>query len=285
MPPSSGPLDNLRRMRKQASGVIKDVRVALRNRRVESFVVSFPKTGRTWLRVMIGRAMIERYGLDEARLLDTYKASKAAGFGPVMFSHGGPRYLFDFRPFDQISFDADLYRDKKVIHLVRDARDTLVSYYFQLAKREMLFEGDISSFLRDPRFGARKLVAFYTTWFRNQDTPKRFMLARYEDMRARPVETLTDMLRFIGLDQPETVAASAVEFASFENMKKMEQTGSFNRKMMRPGDNQDKESFKVRKGKVGGYAEYLSDADQQYIQEQIEALGDSACDWYLHASK
>lgn len=277
--------ERVERIRKRASGVIKDVRVAARNRRIASFIVSYPKTGRTWLRVMVGKALIERYRLPEERLLDTYKASKAAGIGPVMFSHGGPRYLFDFRPYDQLTFDADLYRGKRVVHLVRDVRDTLVSYYFQLAKRELLFAGEMSAFLRDPRFGAPKIITYYTKWFRNRGVPRAFLAVSYEQMRAAPADALTRVLDFLGVADPGDVAPAAADYASFENMKKMESGGGFNRKMMQPGDAKDKESFKVRKGKVGGFREYLSEDDVAYVDEQIAALGDPACDWYKKATE
>jgi hypothetical protein len=233
---------------------------------------------------MLGKALIESYGLPESRLLDTYKASKAAGIGPVMFSHGGPRHLFDFRPYDQLSFDADLYREKRAVHLVRDVRDTLVSYYFQLAKREKLFVGEMSAFLRDPRFGAPKIITYYTLWFRNRSVPRSFLAISYEQMRAQPVATLSGVLHFLGVADAERVAPIATEYASFENMKKMEASGGFERKMMQPGDAADKESFKVRKGKVGGFREYLSDDDLAYVDEQIATLGDPACDWYRKAS-
>lgn len=281
---TAGALARFERLRKRASGVIKDVRVAARNRRIASFIVSYPKTGRTWLRVMLGKALIERYRLPPERLLDTYKASKAAGLGPIMFSHGGPRYLFDFRPFDQLTFNADLYRGKRVVHLVRDVRDTLVSYYFQLAKREMLFEGTMSAFLRDPVFGAPKIITYYTQWFRNQHVPHAFLTISYEQLRADPALALARVLEFLGIADSAGIAPRAVEFASFENMKKMESGGGYGRKMMQPGDKSDQESYKVRKGKVGGFREYLSDEDVAYIDDQIKALGDTGCDWYCKSN-
>jgi len=277
---TAGALARFERVRKRASGVIKDVRVAARNRRIASYIVSYPKTGRTWLRVMLGKALIDRYRLPESRLLDTYKVSKAAGLGPIMFSHGGPRYLFDFRPYDALTFDADLYRAKRVVHLVRDVRDTLVSYYFQLAKREMLFTGAMSAFLRDPVFGAPKIITSYTLWFRNRAVPHGFLAVSYEQMRADPAPTLARVLTFLGIADADSVAPGAVAFASFENMKKMEASGQYGRKMMQPGNAADKESYKVRKGKVGGYREYLTDQDLAYIEDQISALGDPNCDWY-----
>jgi hypothetical protein len=41
---------------------------------------------------------------------------------------------------------------------------------------------------------------------------------------------------------------------------------------LRAGDVRDPESFKVRRGKVGGYAEYLSVEDQQYAAVAIQKL-------------
>ena len=43
-------------------------------------------------------------------------------------------------------------------------------------------------------------------------------------------------------------------------------------------------SFKVRKGKVGGFREYLSEDDVAYVDAQIAALGAAGCDWYRKAT-
>ena len=40
-------------------------------------------------------------------------------------------------------------------------------------------------------------------------------------------------------------------------MKKLEAAGAFDSKILKPGNVTDPESFKVRRGKVGGYREYL----------------------------
>ena len=41
---------------------------------------------------------------------------------------------------------------------------------------------------------------------------------------------------------------------------------------MGPGDVRDPESFKVRRGKVGGYREYLSVEEQQYAANALAEL-------------
>ncbi|MGB0716035.1 MAG: sulfotransferase domain-containing protein [Phycisphaerae bacterium] len=265
--------------------MIKAFRQHIKNQRTESFIVSFPKTGRTWLRVMIGRILVEDYGVAEDKMLSTYKATRGAGVGPCIFSHGGPYHLLDDGPFDLMDIPPRVFEGKRILFLIRDIRDTLVSFYFQQHKREKVYEGDMSSFLRDKRYGAQKIVKFYTMWFQKRASLAQFEMIRYESLRSDPVQGLTGVVQFLQFQRSSVESVQrAVDFASFDNMRQMEQKGQFTKKMMRPGDPADKESFKVRKGKVGGYTEYLSAEDLDYIQQVIAEQGDPACDWYLYQS-
>ena len=45
----------------------------------ETVVVSYPKCGRTWLRALVGKALVDHYGLPPARLLDTGGLAAMAG--------------------------------------------------------------------------------------------------------------------------------------------------------------------------------------------------------------
>ena len=65
----------------------------------------------------------------------------------------------------------------------------------------------------------------------------------------------------------------AVEFSSYENMKKMEQKKTFwlSGGRMVPKDRNNPNTYKVRRAKVGGYRDYFDD-DQV---AQIEALVNS----------
>ena len=48
-------------------------------------------------------------------------------------------------------------------------------------------------------------------------------------------------------------------FASFEQIQKMERQHFFRSERMHPRDDSDPNAFKVRRGKVGGYRDYLDD--------------------------
>jgi hypothetical protein len=64
----------------------------------------------------------------------------------------------------------------------------------------------------------------------------------------------------------------ALQFSQFGNMKKMEAAGAFDSKILQTRDQKDPESFNVRRGKIGGYSDYLSAEDQAYAAEAMRAL-------------
>ena len=54
-------------------------------------------------------------------------------------------------------------------------------------------------------------------------------------------------------------------------MQKMEKEGAFRGDhRLTATDTNDKDSFKMRKGKVGGYKEHLTKADIEYINDEIQ---------------
>src|SRR5438046_4170060 len=99
------------------------------------------------------------------------------------------------------------------------------------------------------------------------------MMIRYESLRASPAENFRDVLATLGETAPDmSIFQDALDFSRFDNMRKLEAAGAFDSKILRPGDVRDPESFKVRRGKIGGYREYLSAEDQRYAAEALTKL-------------
>jgi len=110
-------------------------------------------------------------------------------------------------------------------------------------------------------------------WLREFSGRENFTLVRYESLRASPAEHFRDLLTLLGETEPEMpIFHEALEFSRFENMQKLEAAGVFDSKILHPGDVRDPESFKVRRGKVGGYREYLSAEDQRYAADALREL-------------
>ena len=234
-------------------------------------IVSFPKSGRTWLRLLLGKTLCDHYGLPASKMLDTPALSDAAGLLPTVFSHDGASNT-EARHLRRLRRDKSEYGAKRVVFLRRDPRDVVVSCFFQANRRRDLFRGDLSAFLRDPHYGIDKILRYYDLWYAARDVPEAFRLISYESLHNEPVASLRIALGAMGGQGiPDAVLEDAVAFGNFENMRRMEREGSFESRRMRPGDAEDPESFKVRRGEIGGYREYLSAADQAYVAARLAA--------------
>jgi len=236
-------------------------------------IVSYPKCGRTWLRVLVGKALCEQFGLDETRLFKTTLLCRAAKILPAKFVHDGTGGVAGIKWYEQ-ERDRSRFADKKVVLLIRDPRDVVVSSYFQATKRMQAHEGSLQAFIRDECFGIRTIVTMYQIWQESRNVPRDFLLLRYEDLHRDPAGCLRSLLEFMGLEHPDEAAiAAAVRYGAFENMRRLERSGAFSRKLS-PGDPGDEESYKVRKGRVGGYVDYLSPDDIAYVDRVIDEAGD-----------
>jgi hypothetical protein len=230
---------------------------------------------------MLGKFLTSAYNLPDSLILETYQLSRRAKIPPIVFSHGGPFNLYDYSSYNKLQFKDKFYQDKKVIFLIRDIRDTLVSAYFQEAKRNKIYARDLASFIREDNLGAAKIISFYNLWFRNYQKCQDFLLLRYEDMRQDTKRELRRVLSFLGLkDISDQLVSQAVDYASFSNMKKLEQSQKIKDSALQAANQKDQESFKVRRGKIGGYVDYLSPDDIAYINERVKQLGIEGCDWY-----
>jgi sulfotransferase family protein len=210
------------------------------------FVVSFPKSGRTWLRVM----------LDELRI-------------EAIYTHDGSDDLRQ-APSESLNPDKSDYARVPVLLLVRDVRDTAVSGYFQAIKRFKLDVGSMSQFIRDNRHGIVKIVRFNLGWYTAADHIKRIAILRYEDLHESAEDAIIRVGQFVGRKLSHDDVKRAVANARFEKMQAGEVNGKFAERYglrLTPADRNDPESYKVRRGIVGGFHDYLSPEDIAYCDQ------------------
>ena len=245
----------------------------------KAIILSVPKSGRTWIRTFLCAYFCKRYGREFTLEPERYCEP---GIPRLIFSHD----LFEHRTkgdlWDRIRgkylVPKKELRRAKIILLVRDPRDCFVSLYVQMTRRDpsapaKFKQETVSDLLRDKGFGIRAIVKTMNDWLNEFSGRENFMMIRYELLRASPAENFRDVLATLGETAPDmSIFQAALDFSQFENMKKLEAAGAFDSKILRPGDVRDPESFKVRRGKVGGYREYLSVQDQEYAAETMAIL-------------
>lgn len=221
---------------------------------VQGTLLSFPKSGRTWLRVM----------LDEVGI-------------PMKYTHAGSDHskavdLIDLR------FDVEALGPAPIVFLCRDPRDTVVSGYFQLTRRlDKSKNADVSlaAFVRDPRHGIEKIIRFNLGWLAALADHPRAAALTYELLKFDTAEEMRRVVSFLGRSSCGDLDAVAGKF-EFSNMRQMEARGEFARtygNALRAADKNDADSYKVRRGVIGGYVDDLSAEDVDYCNEKLDQIG------------
>ncbi|MEX0924381.1 MAG: sulfotransferase domain-containing protein [Candidatus Paceibacterota bacterium] len=243
-----------------------------RNRFAEVMIVSYPKSGRSWLRMIISAYVAALHGkpLDHQEDITDLR-HQISDIPHIVFVHDGSTYAQPINvPSEELNADKTAFETKKVVLLVRDPRDVLVSYYFHCTHRQKVFEGTLSDFIRDDRFGIRKLITFLNHWNNAQKIPASFTLLRYEDMSSDTYHEMVRLINILGLPLKEEALTQAIAFSAFDNMKKRERSGELYIKgRFGAGETKDEQSYKVRQGKVGGYKDALQPDDIKYLNDQI----------------
>jgi hypothetical protein len=245
-------------------------------------LMSWGKSGRTWLRVMLSRAYQLKAGLDARELLDFDNLKKRDSSLPaVFFTHNN--YLRDYTGNLE---SKSHFLGKRIVLLVRDPRDVAVSQFFQWQFRMRPNKKfindypphgadiDVWDFVLDEDAGLPRIIDYFNGWARAIPELKDVLVIRYEDMRADPGAALASILEFTGTDVSAEQVQEAVDFAAYDNMKKMEQDKFFKGSgaRVKPGDKDNPQSFKVRKAKVGGYRDYFTDEQCARLDQMVAEL-------------
>ena len=140
-------------------------------------MVSFPKSGRTWVRVM----------------LDSVNCK-------LRYTHDGSDHSLGTHFNDLVPCQVD-GSDRPLLFLHRDPRDTAVSGFFQRSLRiSEGYDGSISDFVRDPHFGLEKILRFNLAWFSyclDQESASLIRVLSYEALRRDPERGLSQLCSFL----------------------------------------------------------------------------------------
>ena len=209
--------------------------------------ISYPKSGRSRI----------RYGLHVIGLAES-----------VDFNHDGFEFNDGAKPPHDFSVEKRVKRikpDDRVVFLKRDPRDLIVSLFHQVTGRFndfFQYTGSISDFIRDPYFGAEVMKSFFDMW--DQVCAQRPVLVMtYEDCMKDPASAFEKIGAHYGFDASAEQWRLAAEKSSFDKMKEVEDSGEFEQPWLRKRQGHSK----VRRGKVGGYADSLSPEDVAYLNE------------------
>jgi len=190
----------------------------------DRFVVSFPRSGNTWTRFLIGNLVHPDTPVTFANL-ESLVPSIYIRPDRALRGIARPRVLASHECFEP--------RYPKVIYIVRDPRDVAVSYYHHNLKiRNLPDNYPVAQYVS--RFIAADLYApvdrygpwgdHVLSWLALREGQSRFLLLRYEDLLANPQVELARAARFLDVPATPESLARAVELSSAARMRELEKS-------------------------------------------------------------
>ncbi|MGB3754185.1 MAG: sulfotransferase domain-containing protein [Parerythrobacter sp.] len=211
------------------------------------FLVSYPKSGNTWLRFMVANLL----AVEEVNFYNVHEycpefpsAERKSNFykGTVYKSHELYNPIF-----------------QRVVYLVRDPRDVYVSYYHYL-KNKNNNVGSIANFIKSvpPK---KQWDTHVSSWINAKMNRDEFLIIRYEDLKIDTFESFKKVVNFCNFDVTDHQISDSVGNSSFNSMKLIE------RKHGRPNKTHTKDIF-VRKGKVSQWENELGETEINLIMQR-----------------
>lgn len=225
------------------------------------YIVSFPKSGVTWLSFLMANMHLKCSGVD----------AKATFFNTDSYIpdiHQSRKLKESILPFPGFrvikSHSEHNPYYKKVIYLVRDPRAVMVSYYNFLTKDLKTFNGSMQEMLYSKQFGVDAWLRHVEGWFDNIESSQLINYLRYEDMKSDCKGVLDRIYTLMGYKVSDDIFEYAINSSSFSEMKKDE---NFYSEMNFTLD--ATERF-MRKGETAGFRAELTASDLDYINERTE---------------
>lgn len=238
-------------------------------------IVSYPKSGRTWLQKMIIEAICLERGIKE-KINDITELSEMADLPLILSTHAGSSWEEHIQDENTVSVDDwSKYSHAKVVFLYRDPRDILVSQYHHIVNRTgyMTFHKDYV--IDNKNVGLLKIINFMNKWLKNSDAHSdKIMSLSYETMRQDTETDLARLFEFWDIPvSPENIK-QAIENCTLDKMRQKEKENADSPWMVTKkgaGSN----AFHSRKGMIGEYLEFFSEDQVDQINDKINGKLDA----------
>jgi hypothetical protein len=224
------------------------------------FLVSYPKSGNTWTRFLVANLVYPERNPDFANI-NILLPDVEGMFKRDLDRLSRPRILKSHQYFDP--------RFPKVIYIVRDPRDVVLSeYHFDIKRRAIDEDFPVAKFVS--RFVRGELNHPYGTWNENvatwfyarRDDP-RFLLVKYESLQSQGMEEMTRIAEFMGMPGDRERLAFALKQSSADRMRELEKQQGHLWSSTRE-TRQDKPF--VRAAKAGGWKAELPESSVAEIE-------------------
>jgi Sulfotransferase domain len=196
--------------------------IAGRNLKVypdDTFIVSYPRSGNTWARFLIGNLMYPDRPVTFANIEGLIPDATALS-SRALKRVPRPRLIKSHEYFEP--------RFRKVLYMVRDPRDVALSLYnFRRKYRSVADDCPVEQYVAERFLPGDQDVSWgehVASWLGTRLNHPGFLLVRYEDLVTDPAFHLQRIAVFLGITSTAEVLARAVERSAAGRLRKLEKT-------------------------------------------------------------
>lgn len=223
----------------------------------KDFVMAgYPKSGNTWMQNLLAGIL---YGIDTQYLPDSLTQELIPDLDyKIFYKRLNPSLCFKTHGYPKKEF-------RNVIHLVRDPRDVMASYYaMMIGQGKNVTFNDVIVEQENLRFGT---WSEHSQAWLNNPFNARVHRVKYEDILEEPREELKKILNFMNLIRSDELIDRVIEGNSLTMMKKKEKELGFDKHFMRSW--KEGHSF-VRTGEKGTGKKEIPQKLITYLEEQCK---------------
>ena len=218
----------------------------------KNLIVSYPKSGRTWIHEILKLYAFKMYSDNNEYLQGLIHINK----NTIKFDHD----CSDWVPYPKkvLHIKNKKSFNGKTIILIRDPREIIVSSWYHLTFREKINTKKISDFIDDDYLGISKIINFYNLI--NEKLINNSIVIGYESLCKNTLAEVVKILKYFKIEINQKIISECISECSFKNLQKKEISKN-------KVDNQN--SLKFRKGKIGNFHEDLNEQDLKKINNYI----------------
>ncbi|MHB8743213.1 MAG: sulfotransferase domain-containing protein [Sulfuricaulis sp.] len=229
------------------------------------WLASYPRSGSHFARfILVSARYYLRYGSFPVDLSGMKGIPDVHG-GRLEFAEGAPRILKTHFPFDP--------RNRRVIHLIRDPRDVVVSYFHYSKGLPHLFSTPTPERLKLPQFVELFLqgivwpgdIREHSASFSRRSGDIAYTRIHYEHLLADPQREYRRLLSAVDINLPDNVVDVLIEHTRFSNMRRLHTPET-----ARAGLVEGNPVYILRSGVAGQHAQVLRNRLQERIESTLE---------------
>jgi hypothetical protein len=224
-----------------------------KTREEDIFIIGFPKSGHTWLQYIAAGL---QFGIDAQYMNDKLAQEICPDVYHKKFYKRFDKFVF-FK-----SHDLPKPHHRRVIYVVRDGRDAMVSYLhmnqnlgIKITLEEMIKKGK--------HVFPAQWHTHIRMWLENPYKAE-ILFVRYEDLLENTFEEVKKIADFAGLTRTDEQIMRVIEGTKFDNMQKKEKEHGMD------GFKPKKGGF-FRQGKAGSYKKEMPENLQEEFMRQSRA--------------